>query len=295
MSFVEHLLSLSKIEPALAAHLESHSPPITSSHPEYEKVVKRYVDEVFPDRFSSYREFAAASMFRKRMLEHSLWDPFLQWCNSNVNFEKAAEIEAGTIYKLGNAISRKFLQYAKGGDAARLAPEAGDTSYQYGWAHLVLWRMLQCLDNSWMQLTCWIEFGVGLHPYTIFLEPELWHTATSESHTHTQKKWLPFSWFHFLDVCRHICFSRKKCYLCYLSFLPTSNRKLFPSKHHCGVGMMMLTCVQGVSQWRYLRYMFCDHHSHSPPSHHHHHHHHRGFGIAPSKSISSEPNGISYH
>ena len=184
MSFVEHLLSLSKIEPALAAHLESYSPPITSSHPEYEKMVKRYVDEVFPDRFSSYREFAAASMFRKRMLEHSLWDPFLQWCNSNVNFEKAAEIEAGTIYKLGNAISRKFLQYAKGGDAARLAPEAGDTSYQYGWAHLVLWRMLQCLDNSWMQLTCWIEFGVGLHPYTIFLEPELWHTATSESHTH---------------------------------------------------------------------------------------------------------------
>ena len=139
VSFVEHLQSLSKIEPALASHLEGHSPPITSSHAEYEKVVKRFVDEVFPDRFNSYREFAAASMFRKRMIEHSLWDPFLQWCNSNVNFEKAAEIEAGTIYKLGNAISRKFLQYAKGGDAAKLGPEAGDTSYHYGWAHVVPW------------------------------------------------------------------------------------------------------------------------------------------------------------
>ena len=52
-----------------------------------------------------------------------------------------------------------------------------------------------------------LSLCLGLHPYTIVLEPKLWHTAT-RLFQHTQKKWLVFSWlpFSWCIVCRHFVF-----------------------------------------------------------------------------------------
>lgn len=111
-SFVEHLQALDKIEPALQSYLATQfSPPLTSSHKSYEKEVKAYIDKIFPGRFESHREFQNATMFRKRMREHNLWQEFLDWCWQHVDFNSAADMESGSIYKVANAITRKFLAF----------------------------------------------------------------------------------------------------------------------------------------------------------------------------------------
>ena len=102
-SFVEHLQSLDHIEPAVLAHMATaFSPPRTSSHPDYEKDVHAFVQKVYPGRFQSQREYQAASLFRKRMVEHGLWTQWLKWCCEHVDFSRASEVDAGAIYKVAN-------------------------------------------------------------------------------------------------------------------------------------------------------------------------------------------------
>lgn len=111
-SFVEHWVALDKIEPALQSYLATQfNPPLTSSHRDFEKEVKSYIDRIFPGRFESYREFQNATMFRKRMREHGLWKDFLDWCWQHVDFNSAADLDSGGIYKIANAITRKFLAF----------------------------------------------------------------------------------------------------------------------------------------------------------------------------------------
>lgn len=111
-SLIEHLEALNKIEPALMNYLaKEFNPPMTSSHKDYEKSVKAYIDKIFPGRFPSYREFQNATMFRKRMIEHGLWTKFLEWCWQHVDFNRAADLDAGCVYKIANSIARKFLAF----------------------------------------------------------------------------------------------------------------------------------------------------------------------------------------
>ena len=113
-SFVEHLLSLDKIEPALQKHLESFATPMTSSHKDYEKTVRAFTEAKFPGRFGSYREYQSASAFRKRMLDYGLWSEFITYCNHNMDFQVAGEMDPNVLYKICNVASRKFLAYAPG-------------------------------------------------------------------------------------------------------------------------------------------------------------------------------------
>lgn len=110
-SFIEHLLALDRIEPALNEHLDSFNPPMRSSHKEFEKTCKTFVDTKFPGRFGSYRELQAATAFRNRLVEYGLWSSFIEDCNQHVDFAKAGEMDAGNIYRMLNVVSRKMLAY----------------------------------------------------------------------------------------------------------------------------------------------------------------------------------------
>ena len=112
-SFVEHLQALTKLEQALSVHLTTYTPIMTSSNPNYEKCVREFIDQKFLGRFASYREYHAASIFRKRMVEHDLWDEWLEWCDRHVDFQKASNMDAGQIYKMCSLITKKFLGMSK--------------------------------------------------------------------------------------------------------------------------------------------------------------------------------------
>ena len=105
---------LDKIEPALQKHLESFATPMTSSHKDYEKTVPAFTEAKFPGRFGSYREYQSASAFRKRMLDYGLWSEFITYCNHNMDFQVAGEMDPNVLYKICNVASRKFLAYAPG-------------------------------------------------------------------------------------------------------------------------------------------------------------------------------------
>lgn len=140
-SFVEHLASLDKLEPALQKHLATNfSPPLTSSHGTFEKEVKSFIDKYFPERFASFREYQAASTFRKRMMENRVWEPFLKWCCEHIDFQAAASMDAGVIYKCCSAITRKFFQHKPDGSVEEgrytwknLATQLQNTGHGYGW------------------------------------------------------------------------------------------------------------------------------------------------------------------
>lgn len=143
-SFVEHLQVLDKLEPALAQFLQTNfSPPLTSSHKNYEREVKAFADRHFPDHFGSYRELSAAQTFRRRMVEIGAWEKFLQWCWEHVDFKKASEVESGTIFKALGAITRKFLTSTSSCEF-KIGNKSSDGFFT--WADLVT-----CLQapNSW--------------------------------------------------------------------------------------------------------------------------------------------------
>lgn len=101
---------LDKLEPSLQRHLQTNfTPPLTSSHKSFEREVKIFVDKYFPEHFGSYRELAAAQLFRKRLQENAVWDKFLTWCCEHVDFRKAAELDNGVVFKILSAVVRKFL------------------------------------------------------------------------------------------------------------------------------------------------------------------------------------------
>ena len=98
-SCIEHLLALGKIEPAILQHPPQLVPRMTSSHRDYEKTVKMFLDTKFPQRFSSFREYQSASAFRNRLVEHGLWESFINFANQKMNFQKAGELDNGLIYR----------------------------------------------------------------------------------------------------------------------------------------------------------------------------------------------------
>lgn len=111
-SCIEHVLSLSKIEPAAQQHLQSMVPKVTSSHRDYEKIMKSFLDSTFPGRFTSFREFQSASAFRNRMADHALWESFIAFANSRMDFQKAGDLDNGQIYRTWNLVARKLLAFA---------------------------------------------------------------------------------------------------------------------------------------------------------------------------------------
>ena len=127
-SCIEHLLALGKIEPAILQHLQQFVPRMTSSHRDYEKTVKMFLDTKFPQRFSSFREYQSASAFRNRLVEHGLWESFINFANQKMNFQKAGELDNGLIYRTCNVIARKLLAFAPKN------PKEGE----YTWADLTL-------------------------------------------------------------------------------------------------------------------------------------------------------------
>lgn len=148
-SFVEHLVALSKVQSSLERHLSSFTPPMTSSHDQYEKTCKNYIDTYFPQRFQSYRAFDAAVSFRRKMLEAGLWESWLAWCNLNVDFQKAATLDNTTIFKICAYISKKFLSFA------RSCKSTSGKAHDYGWGHLVL-----CRNSKW-ECQTGIDFCLG--------------------------------------------------------------------------------------------------------------------------------------
>ena len=130
-SFLEHLQCLDKIEPSLAEHLQTYTPPMTSSHRDFERVCREFVESYFPGRFASYREFSAASSFRKKMLEHGLWRDFLEWGNQHVDFQRASECD-GAIYKVMNQVAKRCLQFAR----PTKDPKGQGEQAEYTWADL---------------------------------------------------------------------------------------------------------------------------------------------------------------
>ncbi len=127
-SCIEHLLALGKIEPAIQQHLQQFVPKMTSSHKDYEKTVKMFLDNKFPQRFASFREYQSASAFRNRMTEHGLWENFINFANHKMDFQKAGELDNGLIYKTCNVVARKLLAFAPKN------PKEGE----YTWADLAL-------------------------------------------------------------------------------------------------------------------------------------------------------------
>ena len=158
-SFVEHLQSLSKIEASLQRHLASFKPPMTSSHDQFEKTCKSYIDTYFPQRFASYRAFDAAMTFRRKMLEANLWESWLAWCNLNVDFQKASTLDSTTIYKICSYICKKFLSFAKS------CKSTSGKVHDYGFDNLVL-----CRKSKWEWQTG-IDFSQGFKqhsPYSMW-------------------------------------------------------------------------------------------------------------------------------
>ena len=115
---------------------------ITSSHPSFEKICKSFIDKNFPNRFGSYREYHAADIFRRRMSEHHLWDGpngFISWANNHCDFQKAAQLDAGSIYRTCSLVARKLLQFAN--------PEDRDED-RFTWAHITMSALKCCLPTS---------------------------------------------------------------------------------------------------------------------------------------------------
>ena len=139
-SFIEHLRVLhDKIHPALVSHLElDFKPAMTSSHKEYERTVKTFLDKFFPGRFNSFREFQPAQAFHNRLVDQELWEWFINWSNQSIDFKLASEMDNGTIYKILNGILRKLLVHAPG---AKLEvaedEEVKDNGFELTWIDLV--------------------------------------------------------------------------------------------------------------------------------------------------------------
>lgn len=136
-SFVEHLVALAKIEPAVQAHLEGYEPRMTSSHRDYEKTIKNYVDVKFPGRFSSYREIQSATAFRNRMIEHGLWDCFIAWANARMDFQQAGDLENSNIYKILNVVSRRLLAFSLVQPQKKISDDVQEHK-EYTWADLCM-------------------------------------------------------------------------------------------------------------------------------------------------------------
>lgn len=154
-SFLEHMQALSKMEPCIANHLESFEPKITSSHKDYERVIKNFLDLKFPGRFASYREYQSATAFRNRMLEYNLWDDFIAWANHNVNFQQAGDLENSNIFKILNVVSRKLLAFAPNPKGAGKAEEQTMTT-EYSWADLCMSVLKFCLPCAKPRADDWV-------------------------------------------------------------------------------------------------------------------------------------------
>ena len=138
----------SGIDKALQPYLEKEElngvqDKITSSHPSYEKVCKKFIEKNFPNRFSSYREYHAADMFRRRMCEHHLWDKFISWANNHCDFQQASQLEAGSIYRTCSLVARKLLVYANPADR---------DEDRFTWAHITLSTLKCCLPTASMTI-----------------------------------------------------------------------------------------------------------------------------------------------
>lgn len=136
-SCIEHLQALSKMLPAISEHLDGFVPKMTSSHRDYEKTIKLFVDQKFPGRFSSYRELQSAMAFKNRMQEYGLWDAFISQANQRMDFQQAAGLDNGTIYKILNQVSRRLLAYAPSPTEKVNAVSEGD-QHEYTWADLCI-------------------------------------------------------------------------------------------------------------------------------------------------------------
>ncbi len=111
-----------------------------SSHPNYEKTVKEFISKNFPNRFASYREYYAAATFRRKMLEHDLWEGphgFISWANNHCDFAKAATIDAGNIYRSCSLVAKKLLQFAN--------PQGQS---EYGWANIAMSVLKCCVPTA---------------------------------------------------------------------------------------------------------------------------------------------------
>ena len=144
-SFVEHLVALAKIEPALQTHLDGYEPRMTSSHRDYEKTVKNYVDLKFPGRFGSYREIQSATAFRNRMIEHGLWDGFIAWANARMDFQQAGELENSNTYKILNMVSRRLLAFSATQPKNDSGAGGSEEHKEYTWADLCMSVLKFCL------------------------------------------------------------------------------------------------------------------------------------------------------
>lgn len=137
------------IESALQGHLQKRElngiqDNITSSHPEYEKLCKAFIDQHFPNRFSSYREFYAALTFKRRLCEHHLWEGahgFIAWANNHCDFQKAAQLDSGSIYRVCSLVARKLLVYAN--------PDSREDD-GFNWGHITMSALKCCIPTAEM-------------------------------------------------------------------------------------------------------------------------------------------------
>ena len=126
------------IEKSLTSFLQQKS--ITSSHSTYEREVKEFISKNFPQRYSSYREFSAASCFRKKMMEHGLWEWWIQWANNHVDFARASTVDTGNIYRACNLVAKRCLQFAH--------PEKKHPENGYGWANITMSVLKLCVPTA---------------------------------------------------------------------------------------------------------------------------------------------------
>lgn len=154
-SFLEHMQALSKMEPCIVSHLESFEPKMTSSHKDYERVIKNFLDLKFPGRFASYREYQSATAFRNRMLEYNLWDAFIAWANQNVNFQQAGDLENSNIFKILNVVSRRLLAFAPSPKGAETVKENQQIT-EYSWADLCMSALKFCLPCANPRADQWV-------------------------------------------------------------------------------------------------------------------------------------------
>lgn len=185
-SCIEHLQALSKMLPAISEHLDGFVPKMTSSHRDYEKTIKLFVDQKFPGRFSSYRELQSAMAFKNRMQEYGLWDAFISQANQRMDFQQAAGLDNGTIYKILNQVSRRLLAYAPSPTEKVNAVSEGD-QHEYTWAvplHLrfeVCPSMCQTSIRRWLAdsfLTCQGQW----HRKSSLISASVWNQLVFSHH-----------------------------------------------------------------------------------------------------------------
>jgi hypothetical protein len=124
---------------------------VQTSDRDYENNCWTWINEIFPGRWKSYREFCNYQTSLSRLTSTALWEDYSSYCQSHVVFSTPT-MSASTIALLNAAICRSFLKEGRGSNPEMWQDIARDPAVPVSIAAL---RPLSfCLLLSCVALRC---------------------------------------------------------------------------------------------------------------------------------------------